>query len=269
MSYWLEEEDQVVTPVSVSFMGEKHMVVQESGCGGSEDVELGFEVPKEQEVAYEAYKYFANQTSPGKEKGLRKQRRRRSEKRKLWEAEHFVKIVNSYPTHERPLQGLWKGICENKNLDFFLVGYDDIGGIACRRVGDSGEPFSGYCPVFWTSDTTFINPPFSKEEQDIYNSRHHISQNHSDIEKGTVSRMLYINSSYDLVLPNMPNSSAIPRNAEGRIWEYEDGTFGFGFLRDSFIIDLKHIASNGCLLDTVEFRGSPCTADWSGSSSSL
>ena len=41
------------------------------------------------------------------------------------------------------------------------------------------------------------------------------------------------------------------RNVEGRVWEYDDGTFGFGFLRNDFIIDLKHIALNGQLLDSV------------------
>lgn len=54
--------------------------------------------------------------------------------------------------------------------------------------------------------------------------------------------MLYMNSSYNLVLPGEAgNGSAILRG-EGRVWLYEDGTFGFGFVRDQFIIDLKRVA---------------------------
>lgn len=141
-------------------------------------------------------------------------------------------------------------------LDFYLVTYDDVGGITCRRVGNWREPFSGYSPVFWTSNTAFLNAPFSGEEQDLYRSRQHFGLNHCDIEKGVVSRILCINSSYELVLPNLSGSTGDPRNVEGRIWEYENGTFGFGFLRNNFIVDLKHIALNGCLLDTVDYCSS-------------
>lgn len=64
--------------------------------------------------------------------------------------------------------------------------------------------------------------------------------------------MLFINSSYDLVIPDLAGGSGGNlRNVEGRVWEYDDGTFGFGFLRNDFIIDLKHIALNGQLLDSV------------------
>lgn len=130
--------------------------------------------------------------------------------------------------------------------------YDDVGGVTCRRVGDSSELFSGYSPVFWTSNTTFLKSPFSIEVQDLYSSREHVASGWTDIERGAVSRILSINSSYELVLPGLAGSGD-PRNVEGRIWEYENGTFGFGFLRDNFIIDLKHIALDGRLLDTVEY----------------
>lgn len=138
--------------------------------------------------------------------------------------------------------------------------YDDVGGISCRRVGDSREPFSGYSPVFWTSNTQFSS--FSGEEQDLYSVRTHVAQNYCNIEKGVVSRYLAINSSYELVLPNLTGSSGDPRNVEGRIWEYQNGTFGFGFLRNNFIVDLKHIALNGRLLDTVGYSSSSscCTS---------
>lgn len=142
-----------------------------------------------------------------------------------------------------------QGICENMNLNFYLVSYDDIGGIVCREVGDSLE----HSPVFWTSDSTLIEPPFSEEEEEIYHSRVHIYP-HVAAPVG-VSRILYINSSYDLVLPDLTSSSANLRHVEGRIWQYEDGTFGFGFLRNYFVVDMKHIAANGHLLDAVEH---PC-----------
>jgi hypothetical protein len=53
----------------------------------------------------------------------------------------------------------------------------------------------------------------------------------------------------------IPDASGGPdgnvRNVEGRVWEYDDSTFGFGFLRNDYIIDLKHIALDGQLLDSV------------------
>ena len=141
-------------------------------------------------------------------------------------------------------------------LDFYLVTYDDVGGITCRRVVDSREPFSGISFVFWTSNTAFLDSPFSREEEELYISRQHFAPNLCDIERGVVSRILCMNSCYDLVLPNLSGYSGDPQNVEGRIWEYGDGTFGFGFLRNKFIVDLKQIALNGRLLDAVEYCGS-------------
>lgn len=140
-------------------------------------------------------------------------------------------------------------------LEFYLVSYDDIGGITCRRVREAEEQFSGYSPVFWTSNTTFLESPFPSEEQDLYANREHIRPVNTDRRNsasGVVSCILCINSSYDLVIPGLSASSGDPRNVEGRIWEYDDGTFGFGFLRNNYIIDLKNIAVNGFLLDIVE-----------------
>lgn len=146
-------------------------------------------------------------------------------------------------------------------MDFYLVTYGDIGGIACRRVGDSSsERFSG-CPlVFWTSESNYINSAFSPEELFIYDSRVHLSSTGEDNtrclaenEDFPVSRILYINSSFDLLIPDAAEDAPVnPRHVEGRIWQYRDGTFGFGFLRDNFIIDLKHIARDGQLLETEE-----------------
>ncbi|KAK1412992.1 hypothetical protein QVD17_34659 [Tagetes erecta] len=256
--------DELVS-VDVNHLGECHIIIEERVAFGfsrngnvmNEDV-IGIESGSPPDrVTSEIYQHFANRTSPGGERSWRRQRRREKEKHgnKKWDSEHFIKIVNYTPTASRPLQGLWKGICEDANLDFYLVAYDDIGGIACRRIGDSCKPFSSYSPVFWTSNTTFVESPFSSEEEHIYETRAHLLPPGEIIcsQMESVSRILYINSSYDLVIPGLtgPNS-ANPHQVEGRIWEYGDGTFGFGFLRDSHIIDLKHIAVDGCLLDAMQ-----------------
>ncbi|KAG6515096.1 F-box protein At3g12350-like [Zingiber officinale] len=260
--------DPDLVPVSVSFMGCSHFVVEENrsyyadarevdSIGVLEEIETSSPPDR---LMSEIYQYFAIRTSPGGDKAMRRPRKKERERfggRHLWEAEHFVKINNYYPTPERPLQGLWKGFSEDMILEFYLFSYDDIGGITCRRVGEAGEQFSGYSPVFWTSNTTFLESPFSSDEQDLYANREHICPVNADGRKssdssGVVSRILCINSSYDLVIPGLSASSGDPRNVEGRIWEYDDGTFGFGFLRNNYIIDLKHIAVNEFLLDIVE-----------------
>lgn len=208
----------------------------------------------------EMYQYFANRTSPpaGGERASRRQRRREKERqgRRRWEPEHLVKIVHCSPTPSRPLQGLWKGVSDDLSLDFYLVAYDDIGGIACRRAGDASKPFSGYAPVFWTSNATFINSPLSHEEDYLYNTRMHLHPGREPEDEAlelSPSRLMYINSSYDLVIPDLAGSSANPRHVEGRIWNYVDGTFGFGFLRDNVIVDLKPIAENGRIVEATEY----------------
>ncbi|CAK9155438.1 unnamed protein product [Ilex paraguariensis] len=275
-------ENELV-PVNVSFMGKSHVVVEENlGFSYSNPVQRvlnsgnvrGEECGVVEEVAgsppdrlmSEIYQYFANRTSPGGNGAARRQRRREKERqgRRKWEPEHFVKIENCSPTASRPLQGLWKGICDDMNLDFYLVVYDDIGGIACRRVGDASKPFSGYDPVFWTSNTTFIESPLPFEEEYIYNSRVHLrpppaaddDHGHPSSDNEAVSHILHINSSYDLVIADLAGTIANSWLVEGRIWQYENGTFGFGFLRNHYVTDLKHIAWNGCLLDAIEFSNS-------------
>ncbi|KAL6504584.1 hypothetical protein OROHE_023342 [Orobanche hederae] len=261
--------------VNVSFIGKFHVVVEEalgvsgfrrgssSGNLGGGNLENVYGSPPDKLMG-EIYQYFANPTSPFGNGVSRRQRRREKEKHgkmRKWEPEHFVKIVNCSPKPSRPLQGLWKGICDDMSLDFYLVSYDDVGGIACRKVGDSNRPITYHAPIFWTSNLTFIESPFSSEEDYIYNCRFHLRPHveedqiddrlsYSDDED--VLRMLYINSSYDLVIPDLVGTTVCPRQVEGRIWQYVNGTFGFGFLRDDYIIDLKHIARNGHLLDTVE-----------------
>ncbi|XP_030537853.2 F-box protein At3g12350 [Rhodamnia argentea] len=268
-------------PVDVNFMGCTYLVVEENmglGCSshrngfrrslssanlcsdeeeasGSENGTFG-SLPDR--YMSEMYQNFANRTSPSRSGAARRQRKRekaRQGKRK-WEAEHFVKIIDCSPTPSRPLQGLWKGIGDCMKLEFYLVTYDEIGGIACRRVGEPADRFSGCAPVFWTSKAKFIEPPFSLEEAIMYDSRVHLHPTDEEnfmfgeppMENEPVSRILYINSSYDLLIPDLAGTTATDRRNEGRIWQYRNGTFGFGFLWDNFIIDLKHIALNGCLL---------------------
>ncbi|XP_072982461.1 F-box protein At3g12350 [Typha latifolia] len=253
-------------PANVSFMGNNHFVLEENCSfyadaseGTLDEVSAIESTSPPDRMMSEIYQYVANRTSPGSDKASRRQRKKERERlgrRRGLEAEHFLKVINYLPTPSRPLQGLWKGISEDMVLEFFLVRYDDIGGISCRCISEAGVRFSVCSPVFWTSNITFLEPPFSKEEQDLYSSREHIRQMTSDrcgSEREIVSRVLCINSSYDLVIPDLSGSSGDLRNVEGRIWEYEDGSFGFGFLRNNFIIDLKHMALEGRVLDTVEY----------------
>lgn len=146
-----------------------------------------------------------------------------------------------------------QGICEDRTLEFYLVAYDDIGGVTCRRFSDPRGQNSGYSPVFWTTDTTFLEPPFSEQELENYSSRYHIqgvTSNHAAVENRVISRILCINSSHDVVDPQLSNPLDDARSVEGRIWLYEDGTFGFGFVGTNSVIDLRHVSSAGCVLDT-------------------
>lgn len=270
----MSHSDTELVSVSVCFIGANHIVVEENQAlfystkssfldeedGNGIGIESTSPGGLPDRLRSDIYQYFANRTSPSGDRASRRQRKKERERlgRRKWEPEHFVKIVDSAPTPSRPLQGLWKGFCDDMSLDFYLVAYDDIGGLACRRLGDASDPFSGYTPVFWTSNTTFIESPFPSSEEYIYDSRTHLSPpaaaNHIHgylpcMENGVFRRILIINSSYALVIPGSPIN---PRDVEGRIWLYANGTFGFGFLRNNFITDLKHIALDGCLLDTVE-----------------
>ncbi|KAJ8773269.1 hypothetical protein K2173_028446 [Erythroxylum novogranatense] len=254
------QNDGDLIPVNVNFIGDMHFSVEENAYRNLDNDDVINEsgplngVPETSEM----YQFYANRMSPGTADRSFRRQRRGDEGRKRWETEHFLKIVDCSPTPSRPLQGLWKGLCDEMKMEFYLVVYDGIG-ISCRRVGDLSERLSSFSPVFWTSNHTLIEPPFSREEQNIYDSRIHIlpSEIGDDLQwngsfvDDVVSRIMYINSSYDLVIPGLEDTSANPWRVEGRIWLYKNGTFGFGFLRDNFIVDLKHIARNNCLLDTI------------------
>ncbi|XP_059636414.1 F-box protein At3g12350-like [Cornus florida] len=213
------ESSHDLIPVNVSFVGNNHVVVEDS------------------------------------------LRQRKSEKERP--PEHFVKVVDCSPTLSRPLQGLWKGIGNDMNLNFYVVEYDDIGGISCRRIWDASKPFSDSFPVFWTPETEFMEFPNSPEEEYSYYKRVHLHplasadgvRSQSWTGNETVSRILYINSSFDMMIRDLVGISGNTQHVQGMIWLYEDGTFGYGFLRDNYIIHLNHVARNGCLLDTVELNG--------------
>ncbi|XP_055835555.1 F-box protein At3g12350 [Solanum dulcamara] len=279
-----------LVPVNVNFVGRTHVVVEENGTAfgyscnspqnrGFKNVSSSGNIREEEyedlcvspgslpdRLMSDIYQYFANKTSPGGNGSARRQRRRERERqgRRKWEPEDYVKIVNCSPTPARPLQGLWKGFCDDMTLEFFLVSYDDIGGIACRRLVELCKPFSAYAPVFWTSNSTFIESPLSSEEENIYESRMHIRplaeaddlcEILPSVDKRVILCMLCMNSSYDLVIPDLAGSTVNPRQAEGRIWQYENGTFGFGFLRDNYVIDLRCIAQDGQILEAADISG--------------
>ncbi|KAL9396494.1 hypothetical protein Peur_010747 [Populus x canadensis] len=265
--------DMDVVPVNVNFIGDSHFSVEENvnfayrrslSSGNLKGEDNGEDIVSVESGStgslpetFEIYQYYANRMSPGADRAIRRHRRREKKKqgKKRWETEHFLKIVDSSPTLDRPLQGLWKGICEDMKLEFYLVAYDEFG-ISCRRVGDLSERRSSSTPVFWTSDPTFVESPFPTEEEYIYDSRIHIQPPEAanldwkfPLENDVVSRIMYIDSSYDLVILGVEGASVNPCRVKGRVWQYRNGTFGYGFLGDHFIVDLKHIAKNGCLLD--------------------
>ncbi|KAJ8762571.1 hypothetical protein K2173_008010 [Erythroxylum novogranatense] len=259
-------------PVNVNFIGDVHFSVEENvgyafrnlKIEDSEDAIAGVESgsPGSLPETSEMYQYYANRMSPGADRSWRRQRRREKDRqgKRRWETEHFLKIVDCSPTPSRPLQGLWKGFSDDMKLEFYLVAYDGVG-ISCRMVGDLSERLTNCSPVFWTSNPTFMKSPISCEEAKIYDTRIHFRPSeigdhiHWDgpfIDDEVVSHIMHINSSYELVIPSLADASANPWRVEGRIWLYRNGTFGFGFLRDNFIVDLKHIARNNCLLDAIQ-----------------
>ncbi|KAF3778810.1 F-box protein [Nymphaea thermarum] len=234
-----------------------------SSSGGEELVGLEGTSPGSSPdfLRFETYQYLANRTSPVGERATRRQRRKDRERAaNKWEAEHYVKIADSSPTPARPLQGLWKGICDSMSLVFFLVSYDDLGGLVCRKIGDTSEQLAGCSPVFWTSNSKFVDSPLSSDEDELYSRRIHVRPLSANciyqcpqfVENEVVMRSLCINSSYDFINGYQIGSTSIPRKDEGRVWQYIDGAFGFGLFQSSFIIDLKRIEVNNHLLDVVQ-----------------
>lgn len=224
---------------------------------GREECESVYRSPPDG-LMTQIYESFASKQSVTGEATSKRERwvERRREREKWrricrWDGQQFQKIIECSPTPSRPLQGLWKGICPDISLNFYLVYYhEDFDQIKCKNVGL--ESYSNF--EFKALSTCFIKSPFSPEEESMYNSRDHVrpraQANKSGRVRATsfddhdVSQIFYADSSYDnLYLTGNSN------DADGRIWLYTNGTFGFGFLRDDFIVDLKPVIKNGRLLD--------------------
>ncbi|KAL1220358.1 F-box protein [Cardamine amara subsp. amara] len=247
----LDGKSRNLVPVDVNFMGNCHIMVDENRVvskGFSSGDDECDEVASPSLIVSEMYTQLANKTSPGGDRRRQKKKEKERQARVKWEPEHFIKVSDCSPTTTKPLQGLWKGFCDGRNMELYLIKYDEVGGIICRKV--EGLSLSRQTsPVFWTPNHAFVSSPFSAEEELILNSRINISPL-AEVHENVVSRMLYMNSSYDLVLPGEAGNGS---RGEGRVWLYENGTFGFGFLRDQFIIDLKRVAlEDGVLADVFE-----------------
>ncbi|CAN8253831.1 unnamed protein product [Cochlearia groenlandica] len=255
-----------LVPVDVNFMGNGHIIVEEKSFnhyvmkgtisgGGEEEEEEEEDVVMTTSPSYvvsEIYTQLANKTSPGgdRRRQRKKERERQQGRRIKWEPEHFIKVSDFSPTVAKPLQGLWKGFRDGSNLELYLVKYDEVGGIICKKIEDLALSRHTQ-PVFWTPNHTFVKSPFSVKEEMILDGRIHISPIlREEADENVVSGMLYMNSSScnnDMLLREED------RVEEGRVWLYENGSFGFGFLRDQFIIDMKRVAlEDGCLADVLE-----------------
>jgi hypothetical protein len=79
-----------------------------------------------------------------------------------------------------------------------------------------------------------------------------VACNHAETENRVVSHILCMSSNYDVVDPHLSTPLDDARNMEGRVWLYQDGTFGFGFVGSNSIIHLRHVSSAGCILDTLQ-----------------
>ncbi|BFI29305.1 hypothetical protein MPTK2_3g01350 [Marchantia polymorpha subsp. ruderalis] len=210
---------------------------------------------------YEMYQFLASKvTSQGGDRIARKQRRRERERailRRACEPEHFVKVRDVGPTGARPLQGLWKGICDSKGLDFVLLSYDEKGGIVCRRVGEClGTTHSG--SVCWTaeSDST-IRVPLSPHEQHSFDERQHFAPTGVNgkyhVQDGCDEEVVGMMCTLPTTGLDFRASRSDAENIEGRVWQYASGRFGFGFLPTNFIIDFRPICSpSGVLLDVLK-----------------
>lgn len=126
--------------------------------------------------------------------------------------------------------------------------------IFCEKVEDSSTEVEFYRRdiVFTASCTAFIESPYSADEESAYNARVHLRPRVEANQDGHINvtsshhdvlRIFYAHSVY--------TSNLSSDDADGRIWVYADGTFGFGFLRDDFIVDLKPMVKNGHLLDVM------------------
>ncbi|XP_075516881.1 F-box protein At3g12350-like [Primulina tabacum] len=223
----------------------------DTGSGGEDQYEIVYRSPPDG-LMRQIYEILPSKPSSKKEKWRARRRVRR------WHTESFLKIMNLFPTPSRPLQGLWKGIGPKKSLNLYLVSYrEDRDYICCVVVGSDSTPRFFCEPIFSTRTTAFAEFPLSFEEEHAYNTRPHLrpvaKSNQSGQDRATpfqdedldVSRMCYAFS------PHYPYHRGSFEHPDGRVWLYADGTFGFGFLRDDYIVDLKPVVKNGRLIDAI------------------
>ncbi|XP_073047545.1 F-box protein At3g12350-like [Primulina eburnea] len=192
--------------------------------------------------------------------GERQREREKWRRVLLWDSKQFQKLTEYSPAPSRPLQGLWKGICPDRSLNLYLVSYREEWGLFyCKKVDGSCTLDTYRDTVFTASCSASIQYPFSTEEESTYNTRVHVrprveanqaGQNHATISSDhhNVLRIFYAHSGYN---PYPSSSSGNSDDIDGRIWLYADGTFGFGFLRDDCIVDMRPVIENGRLLDTM------------------
>lgn len=133
------------------------------------------------------------------------------------------------------------------------MSYDDKEGIVCRKVQDlAGTSKSG--SVLWTSEsTTRVVMP---ADETFYNSCTHTRPLCSTAKPGETREVPF--EFCEEVIGILCTSSCDfqsllgSNNREGRIWQYANGTFGFGYLHSSLVIDFRALCSDGSLLDTIK-----------------
>ena len=92
--------DSDLLPATIGFIGQNHFVVEEKlCCHSSEDFSNS-----EESAFVQRFIDCERNTVIGK----RRNSKGSDATGKRFEAEHFVKIINCFPTLERPIQGIWK-----------------------------------------------------------------------------------------------------------------------------------------------------------------
>ncbi|XP_073153014.1 F-box protein At3g12350-like [Henckelia pumila] len=193
----------------------------------------------------EDYEYYSSK----KLNSRQRRRRRRAEEQMAsalqWETSYFLQLHKRYYNYShsdpyQPLQGLWKGIGRNKSLNFYIVTYTIyMGEFSCKMAGSSVTSQITDGLVFSALMKPYIEPPFSSKERHMYDYRLHLrpaAGYHDDQPDPTSSDVVRI------YYANMGPESRPPEEigqAGGRIWQYADGSFGFGSLKDHYIIHLK------------------------------
>lgn len=103
---------------------------------------------------------------------------------------------------------------------YILCPMTTLGVLLAWKVGESSITLSFRASIFWSSSTTFIDPPFSPEEDYTYSNRmhprppaelYHGEDNLVCSDNGPVSHMLFINSTYDSDIQDFSGPATNPR----------------------------------------------------------